>query len=301
MQSKSTLNPIKSGLAFAEAYNPVNGLGRAAIVDAKIKLDEVTPLASWSVSEAAAVTDALAGAQQKLGELLGVGGWRSAVHPYSYSVGRGTKYDRHLAAPNAVAALIDKLEDWRDTQKPSGSLDAFMVLITAPDFNSWLNKLSAFNAVLPIPEFTLAERRALQISAHDKNKWQRPEPLNEPDWVLINNTQELRNQHLHKVVGDPIAMLAAADAENTSPIAELKEFLDIKTQAIDAMQTRYSEFVSIFGAGGFYAGGVKGSSPSDVASKLRSMGGPGLDSVYTAAVLWVAPIDTLGFVQEVFQ
>ena len=120
---------------------------------------------------------ALSGLRAQLDHLL-VTGRALAVTPFQHGVGQVQGDQASLAAPNAVKALADKLQDGADPLLPTGQLHALAWLVTGNSAADLAAKLAPLCALLPLPEW----RAALHRLEANNNIMAKPTAAKVPRW-----------------------------------------------------------------------------------------------------------------------
>lgn len=106
------------------------------------------------------------------------------VTPYQHSIGQqqGSKYT--MAAPNAIKAMVAKLQDGADPLLPAGQLHAVTWLVTGSSETELAAALTPVCAILPLPEWCATLRRLTanndtmaQPTAAMVPRWKADDPL----------------------------------------------------------------------------------------------------------------------------
>jgi hypothetical protein len=166
------------------------------------------------LGEAAA---ALAGLRAELDRLL-VTGRCLTVTPYQHRVGQQQGKQFSLAAPNAVATLVAKLQDGADPLLPTGQLHALAWLVTGNSAEALARQLAILYTLLPLPEWCATLRRLTANNDHMNQptaakvpRWRADEPLS---WAPLRPARSL--------LGAELAQLESLARDSQTPIVKLQ-------------------------------------------------------------------------------
>ncbi|MBL4755827.1 MAG: hypothetical protein JKY52_19815 [Flavobacteriales bacterium] len=222
-----------------------------------------------------------------------------AVHPWVADVGQGGGVFRNLSPQNAVNALADKLVDANDASLPGGEKEAVAIMVYSSTLDNFESQLAAFNAVFPVAEFQMVQRRAKQLFNLDAEKILLPQPAKNSRWVLSNTLQQSTTNNVLSVVGKRLAIAVGYDAENTDPVSELQTLIAKKQQHIQDSKTISDALLSSFSGDTGHAAFVSARPLSSIANLLRTTETGGHENNLCAAVLVVADAGELTFLKEV--
>lgn len=85
---------------------------------------------------------------------LNVKGSKMGVHNWTHGI--ETLSGRYLSPQNAVQALSAKFTDFADPNRPKGSVEVVVIMLTAPNGERFCEKLKSVKALLPEPCFKQA-------------------------------------------------------------------------------------------------------------------------------------------------
>lgn len=218
------------------------------------------------------------------------------VHPYQHGIGQGEPRALNLPAPNAVTALAKKLTDSRDSAAPGGNMAAVCGLVTAGDLGQFVNLLAAFNAVFPVPDVLMVERRARQQLQLETSKLLQPAPRIMPVWQQLTAGAFGCFTPAHELIGQQVATAEGAALDSTDPVAELQAVLADKTAHIEHTQTALTTLKeTVQGSAGWWR--YHEGDASTIASALPQ-GAPGYEWVFTVGVLFVGNPEAVQAIKE---
>lgn len=292
MHTPPTATTIHDGLAAV-----TSGIA-GEVAGAQARLAAVT---GGAVVQSAALSGAAAGAsalRDQLAALLQSGGTMLAVHPYIHPVGDRRGDYSYLTPSDCVAALASKLTDTEDLPD-SGNLAAVVVLIHALDHAAFAAALGAFNAVFPVTELQLAERRAAQLATLETDKGIITTAPKEPRWVANAPHRHGTACRLDTSLGALLAQCEGYDSENTSPEAELAALLTERAAHVAALEAAWVAFCNGLQGGNALGSYCTGDAES-IARQLVASGAPAAAYKLCAAVCWVGAPERVRLFKEVF-
>lgn len=89
------------------------------------------------------------------------------VHPFVYGIGQTNSSGSYLSPTNAINHLADKLTG-------AGHVSALVLMVTGKSFAEFMQQLSNFSAVFPLPVFSQVERMARTAHTLSTTKMQLP-------------------------------------------------------------------------------------------------------------------------------
>ncbi|MEG0006589.1 MAG: hypothetical protein RR721_01595 [Aeromonas sp.] len=185
---------------------------------AMVRLQELAGRAQYPRNPLSEQAAALAGLRAELDRLL-VTGRCLTVTPYQHGVGQQQGQQFSLAAPNAVATLVAKLQDGADPLLPTGQLHALAWLVTGNSAEELARQLAVLCALLPLSEWRATLRRLTanndtmsQPTAAKVPRWRADEPLT---WDPLRPARQ--------ALGAELAQLESLARDNQTPIAKLQE------------------------------------------------------------------------------
>lgn len=214
------------------------------------------------------------------------------VHPYQHTVGEGEGHHRYLSAPNALKALTKKYQDQRDQQQPLHSQTAIVVLITAPHVTAFYQTLTAFNALMPIPELQQISRRVKALISLETTKWEIPEAPQMPYWRPLKLAQWPTAKHHLTQLGAAQAAIEAI-SDHASPKGLLTALVAKKQQHLAQMNQDWQHTThALQQVVGQYLTG-------NISQQLSQLSAPGHDQVLTVGLLLTGSTEALAFLKEV--
>jgi hypothetical protein len=237
----------------------------------------------------------------QLEALLQAGGRFVCVHPYVHPVGDRRGEYSYLTPSDCVAALADKIADPEDGagDADAGNLAAVCVLLHAADHGPFAALLAAFNAVFPVTELQLAERRARQLITLEKDKRIIATAPKEPRWVASAPHRHGALCGMDTALGALVAQSEAFAAENASAEAELSAIMQARAahvaQLDAAWQALCSGLAGDAGLGWYLSGDAAG-----MARQLAAGGTPVSAYKLCGALCWVGAAERVAVFKEVF-
>ena len=229
-------------------------------------------------------------------DLFLVTGQLLAVNPYQFAIGNKPQFETHLAAPNALKRLADKLVDGLDDQRPTGNKEVIAVLVTAKSVSEFATALAAFAQVVPVPEICQAARRAKNLIGHEDNKLILTKPAMTPKWKGGNKLHLAPIEPTQKLLGAQIAQIEAIAADSDHPVAHLRALATKRNERIAGLKASLDSLkASINGT----CWAVKHTGDvATIAELLKQETAPSFDYTYTAGFCLVASPGGLKYFSE---
>jgi hypothetical protein len=303
---RSNLSAVVTGVAGATA----EGTGRLAAVTGGA-VPQKSPLAGVAANVAAL--------RAQLEALLQAGGRFVCVHPYVHPVGDRRGEYSYLTPSDCVAALAGKVADPEDQPSETGAEDlpsetasedgagdadagnlaAVCVLLHGADHGPFAELLAAFNAVFPVTELQLAERRARQLITLEKDKRIIATAPKEPRWVASAPHRHGALCGMDLALGALVAQSEAFAAENASAEAELAALMQARAAHVAQLDAAWQALCSGLsgdaGLGWYLSGDAAG-----MARQLAAGGTPVSAYKLCAALCWVGAAERVAVFKEVF-
>lgn len=236
--------------------------------------------------------EALLGLRAQLDQLL-IDGHRLTVTPYDHDVGKVEQTGHYLAPQNAIHRLADKLRDNADPHRPTGTLYALGLLISAPSLGQFGQQLTAVTRLLPLPELAALARRVAAEQEHQAQKMRIPARAITPQWVPgRHNAAPLRPASV--ALGARLAQLESLAADRLDPVAKLAALAAKRAVWLEDQAQALAELKA--GLSGGLLRMVASGSAAAIANALTG-GVPAYETPHSAAVLLVSP-HPLTFLQE---
>lgn len=247
---------------------------------------------TFAKGELSGDANALLNLRTQLNALL-VRGQVLTVHPYQYGIGQQQESGVFLSAQNAVNTLITKLNDQADDNRPTGTVNALAVLLTAENNQQFSQVLADFVQVLPASELAALSRRVnAELSAGDKmntpavdlvprykpNGYINQTPLR--DALKYQGAQVAQLESLANDQNDVVAKLQALATKRNTVLAEWKAAIDGLKNIAGNVQT-------------FKTAG----SASSIASELKDSCVPNAQAAISAVVMFTSS-EPLTFLEE---
>ncbi len=206
------------------------------------RLQALAPMAQYRPTPISQAAAALAGLRGELDRLLATGRCL-AVTPYQHGVGQHPGNQYSLAAPNAVATLVAKLQDGADPLLPTGQLHAIAWLVTGNSETALADALTPLCAILPLPEWCATLRRLTanndamsKPTAAKVPRWKTDEPL---IWDPLRSARSL--------LGTELAQLESLAQGATTPIAQLATLAERRSARLTELEQALAKLADISG------------------------------------------------------
>lgn len=198
------------------------------------------------------------------------------VHPWVYGVGRSEESGSYLSPQNAVDYLAGKLAGSGGPQR------VVVFMVCATDHPAFMQALTQFSAVLPLPVFSQVARMAntaatlattkMQLPANAGNGLPLPQPLSTATNRMAMNAQRIAQAKDAAGAGANLAGLASA----------LSGFANAKAAALASVESALNGLLA--GSAQAWVFTASGSAAT-LASEMRK-NVPQQDAVFTLATLF---------------
>ncbi|HDL6875505.1 TPA: hypothetical protein PXL76_003454 [Yersinia enterocolitica] len=198
------------------------------------------------------------------------------VHPWVYGVGRSEESGSYLSPQNAVDYLAGKLAGSGGPQR------VVVFMVCATDHPAFMQALTQFSAVLPLPVFSQVARMAstaatlattkMQLPANAGNGLPLPQPLSSATSRMAINAQRIAQAKDAAGAGANLAGLASA----------LSGFASAKAAALASVESALNGLLA--GSAQAWVFTASGSAAT-VASEMKK-NVPQQDAVFTLATLF---------------
>lgn len=236
--------------------------------------------------------NALLNLRTQLNALL-VRGQVLTVHPYQYGIGQQQDSGVFLSAQNAVNGLINKMNDQADDNRPTGTVNALAVLLTADNHQQFSQVLADFVQVLPASELAALSRRVnAELSVGDKMNTPAVDlvPRYKPNGYL--NQAPLRD--VLKYQGAQVAQLESLASDQNDVVAKLQALATKRNNALAEWKAAIDGLKNM--AGNVQAFKTSGSA-SSIASELKDSGVPNAQAAISTVVMFTSS-EPLTFLEE---
>lgn len=292
--------------AWMDQITEVKDMATQQLAGAAERLGQLQDLVTTDLSAIGGAVQGVIGAgkaamQAQFGEVPQI----IAVTPFQSGVGQGTGYQRYLSAPNLVERLADKLQDATDPQRPAGEPTeqyALVLLFLGTRYDGLAGTLSAFNAVLPIPDLQKAERRASSLFTLETDKWELPTAGTLPRWSGLPLERCTLLKEASQAINSQIAQLESYAADS-SPLSDLAALAQRKAaQAVDQV-SQLDALKALLAAGTpdatMQARLIGPGDPAELRKQLlEGDDAPGHEWVLSSGVMLVGSLQGLAFVRE---
>lgn len=205
------------------------------------------------------------------------------VHPFVYGVGQTNDSGSYLSPVNAVNYIAGKLAG-------SGQISVLVLMVTGKTFAEFMQSLSAFSAVFPLPVFSQVERMARTAETLATTKMQLPGkmagglPL--PQSLSTSTSRMAGNAQL-------IEAAKAAAGKPASPDSLKSALSDFGTLKDNALKQMGDALVGLLGKSA-PVWAFSGTDDATVLAEKMKKDIPEPDAVYTLATLFAGhEIDAL--------
>lgn len=224
------------------------------------------------------------------------------VTPFQSGVGTGSGYQRFLSAPNLLQRLADKLQDSTDPAAPAGEQYALVLLFLGTRYDGLASTLSAFNALLPIPDLQKAERRAGHLFTLDADKFELPSAGALPRWSALPLQRCTVLKAASQSLNGQLARLESYAADS-SPLSDLTALAQRKARQALAQASRLDALKALLANGtpqaSMQARLLGPGDPAELRKQLLAGGNaPGHEWVLSSGVMLVGSLQGLSFVRE---
>ena len=265
------------------------------------RLDALVGLAGTEPNPAgAAASGAIAGGRQGLAGLL-LDVTVLTVTPFQHGAGQGSGIQRHLSAPNLLQHMASQLTAGGDPHRPIGTQHGLAILVLGTEFGQLAQSLAMLNAVLPLPDFQRAERRAGQLARLEGEKWLMPTSDTAPKWRARGLQRSTWPRQAHKAMSAQLAALEGYAAD-TSPVAELAALADRKAARQQAQAQQLATLQAGLAGGGstLRVRWLGEGDPAALRDALLNGDAPGHEWGLCAGVLLVGPQSAMTYLKELF-
>ncbi|WP_419787302.1 hypothetical protein [Pseudodesulfovibrio sp.] len=212
------------------------------------RLDAVKGSATIATNPAAATAANVTGLRASMNGLLQAGGRFVCVHPYIHPLGDRRGDYAYLTPQQAVDGMAAKLADPKDLQAGSNLRGVFL-LLRGVDNAGFAGTLAAFNAVFPITELQLAERRAGWLATLEPDKFVQATGPIHPAWTDQKAHRHPEAVALEKALGGLLGMAEGYDLENTRPEEELAAVIEKKRAHLQELETAWATITDALKSG----------------------------------------------------
>jgi len=186
---------------------------------------------TFSVNSQASAAGSLNALRDQIGQLINTAGNCLVVHPWQQDVGTGDGIYRWLSPQTANTRMVEKLRGVLDERQPKDVSEAIAIMVFATGIAEFSEQLQLLNAVFPVPELQMIQRRCSASINHESSKMQQVNaPLN-PHWEnqQYNDLQTVKQ--LDSGIGTLMAQVESCSAD-INPITELQALATKKTNQV---------------------------------------------------------------------
>lgn len=194
------------------------------------------------------------------------------VHPWQQGVGQGDSHYRYLSPENAVLTAAKKFADLPDGKRPSGTLDALALVISADSFSVFADRLNQFNLVFPVADLQLCARRARQLSTLEHDKVQLPDAPVNALWRVRSAGSIARLKPAVSLLGEHCAHAMGYAQGGISPDDELLDLIQKKTSVLSDTATAINALAAQFAGAEGQGTYLQGRTPAQIRAALLNSG-----------------------------
>ena len=219
------------------------------------------------------------------------------IHPYIYKRSDTQRDFLHneMTPSTAIALVIDKLNDAHDVLVPELD-EAICVFILGRHEKEFAENLNQFNAICPLEDLQMVERRANQLAVLESTKVDNKHKLISPYFQTRKNNSFVAIATGANSALELASLSSAYDVENTSPLDRLgalgeekKAFMAQQETDFNALKASFSEGV---GKAAYFESFTK--------TTLKNSDYPSDDHALTACVLFTGSASALLPLKELF-
>lgn len=229
--------------------------------------------------------------------LLQAGGSSTVIHPYLHPLGDRRGDYSFMTPQQAVHGLADKLADPAD---PIGddAAEAVLVLLRGVDHAGFAETLGAFNAVFPVIELQMVERRARALATLGTDKLIRTRGPAHPAWRNMAPRRHQTGAGLDMAMGRRLA-IAESYAADTAPEAELSALIAKKQAHLLAAKAAWEDLTATLQGGEGQGLALAGNAAAIRRQLLQQL--PPVDGFKLAAcACWMGRAEQTTFFRECF-
>ncbi|SFN70181.1 hypothetical protein [Xenorhabdus japonica] len=208
--------------------------------------------------------------------LSGISATIMSVHPFIYGTGQQTDSGSYLSPTNAIDYLAKKITG-------AGNINSLVIMICAKTHDEFMQHLTQFSSVLPLPAFAQVKRMAKTAESLTTTKMQLPgqqggglplpQPLSTATSRLAVNAQRIEQAKAQASAGSSLAGLKSQLSGFTTA---RQNALQKVTDALSGIRDKSASVWTFSGKG----------DGTHLAEKLRQ-NIPEPDAVYTLATLFI--------------
>ena len=260
----SQLTWPNTAAALQASAETVSASLNSEITAAASKLGAIESDAAYTRHPLSTQAEALAGLRSELNAMR-VRGNIITASPYSFQVGSKQATGSYLNPQTALKTLAEKLRDSVDKNRPTGELNAIVVLVSAAQISSFAQNLTSLTAVLPIPDWCQVAKQATALSTNAVDKLYQPAAIVQPRFKPQSNlnTNPMRDYLTQQ--GSQLATLESLAHDKTNVISKLQALAAKRSAKLTELNAALSALKNI--SGSVYSLALSGSAES-IATQL---------------------------------
>ncbi|RWU04141.1 hypothetical protein DWB63_09040 [Pseudodesulfovibrio sp. S3] len=234
--------------------------------------------------------------RQAMTGLLQTGGLFACVHPYIHPTGDRRGDYAFLTPQQAATGMVDKLGDVMDLP-PGGDLQAVFLLLRGVEHTGFADTLKAFNAVFPVTELQLAERRAAWLATLETDKLIQATGPVHPAWHKQDPRRHERAADLDTALGAQVALGEGYALESVRPEDELAALIDKKQAHVTQLETAWTALQDVI-QGGTGLGQILTGNRDSIHRQLNEALPPVEGYKLAAMCCWIGTDEQTTFIKE---
>jgi len=262
------------------------------------RLGDIAGELSITPNPVAAVASGAESLRVAMDGLLQRGGRFVCAHPYIHPLGDRRGDYAYLTPQQAVEGLADKLADPNDLIE-GDALRGVLLLLRGVDHAGLAEALAAFNAIFPVTELQLAERRARWLSSLEKDKLVQTTGSIHPSWASMDTRRHPGGASMDKAAGGLLGMADGYALENQRPEDELASVIEKKRAFLQGLEAAWETIAAgIQGGGGL--GVILDGNVSSIHRQLTEALPPVEGYKLAVACCWIGNTEDMTIFKELF-
>lgn len=281
--------------AIEQQQAPVVNAIAAHISTANAALTNAAAKTALGVNSQAGSAAPLMSLRANISQLINTTGSCLVVHPWQQDVGTGDGIYRWLSPQAANTRMVEKLRGVLDERQPGNTSEAVAVMLFATGLAEFAEQLQHFNAVFPVPELQMIQRRCSASISHESNKLQQIDAPQNPHWNHHASADLATVRALDSTLGALQSQIDSLGAD-TNPITELQAVASKKSAAVASYQQAWDAIDASLTGGAGVVAFMQGNLYS-IADQLEQNTPAGYEYPLAAGVIWLG--DDLTLLKEV--
>lgn len=285
-----SLKAVHSDLQACRAGAPVE------LTAGKSRLAGVAGAVTLHTNPVMGTVGNVADLRQAMVGLLDAGGLFTCVHPYIHPLGDRRGEYAYLTPQQAADGLAVKMADPMDLPGKD-TLQGVFLLLRGVEHADFADTLKAFNAIFPVTELELAQRRAGQLATLEQDKMIQTTGPVHPAWRGQNPRQHERANDMGMALGAQVALGEGYAIEAERPEDELAALIDKKQAHIEQLETEWTALQDVI-QGGAGKGLVLNGNSGSIHRQLAEFRPPVEGYKLAAMCAWIGTAEHMTFFRE---